>query len=81
VGCIYGRHFLFLDLKEYNSKIERSLSRIKAKKHEFKTKIAEEQNPPPKELKDYFTLTTYDSPTTTYMPIVIGPFENKHSFV
>jgi len=51
---MHGRRSLFLDLIEYNPKIERSLSRIRAKKRESKKKMAEEQNPP-KQLKEYFT--------------------------
>jgi len=69
---MHGRHSLFLDVIEYNSEIERSLSRIRAKKCESKKKMAEEQNPP-KQLKKYFTPATYDSPTGTRMPTVMGP--------
>jgi len=42
--------------------------------------MADEQNPP-KQLKEYFTPATYDSPTRTHMPTVTGPFELKHSLI
>jgi len=77
---MHGRHSLFLDLAEYISEIECSLSRTRAKKRESKKEMAEEQIPP-KQLKDYFTPATYDSPTRTRMPTVTGPFELKHSLI
>jgi len=43
--------------------------------------MAEEQTPPPKQLKEYFTPATYDSPTRTRMPAVMVPFEIKHSLI
>jgi len=66
---------------QYNPKVERSLSKIRAKKCEYKKKIAEEQTLPPKQLKEYFTPAAYDSPTRTYMPTVMGPFQIKHSLI
>ena len=77
---MHGKHSLFLDLIEYNSELERSLSRIRAKKRESKKKMAEEQISP-KQLKEYFTPVTYDSPTRTRMPTVTGPFKLKHSLI
>ena len=59
---MHGRRSLSLDLVEYNSKLERSLGRIRAKKRDSKKKMAQEQSPP-KQLKEYFTPTTYYSPT------------------
>ena len=59
-----GRRSLCLDLELYNPEIERSLCKIRAKKKEYKNKVAEEQpTRPPKQLKEYFTPATYDSPT------------------
>ena len=79
---MFGRRSLRLDLKPFNPEIERSLRKIRAKKKESKNKMAEEQpTPPPKQLKEYFTLTTYDSPTRTRMPTVTVPFEIKHSLI
>jgi len=43
--------------------------------------MAEEQTSPPKQLKEYFTPATYDSPTRTHMPTVTVPFEIKHSLI
>ena len=43
--------------------------------------MAEEQTPPPKQLKEYFTPATYDSPTRTRMPTVTVPFEIEHSSI
>jgi len=79
-GYLYGRRSLFLDLVEYNPKIERHLYRIRVKKRESKKKMIEEQNTS-KQLKEYFTPATYDSPTRTRMSTMIGPFELKHSLI
>ena len=68
---MHGRHSMFLDLVEYNPEIERSLSRIRAKKRESKKKMVEEQNST-KQLKEYFTPATYDSPTRTLCPPLRG---------
>jgi len=77
---MHGRCSLFLDLIKYKPEIEHSLSRIRAKKREFKKNMAQEQNPP-KQLKEYFALATYDSLTTLLMPTVTRPFELKHSLI
>ena len=78
---MHDRHSLCLDLEPYNLEIERSLLKIRAKKKESKNEMAEEQNPPPKQLKEYFTPATYDSPTRTRMPTITVPFEIKHSLI
>ena len=44
-------------------------------------KIAKEQNPLPKQPKEYFIPATYDSPARSCMPTVKGPFEIKHSII
>ena len=36
---------------------------------------------PPKQLKEYFTPATYDSPTRTRMPTVAVLFEIRHSLI
>jgi len=41
------RRSLFLDLKEYGPEIEHTLSKIRAKKHDSKKKMAEKQTSPP----------------------------------
>ena len=77
-----ARRSLCVDLKPFNPKIERSLRKIRAKQKESKNEMAEEQpTPPPKQLKEYFTPATYDSPTRTRMPTVTVPFEIKHSLI
>ena len=76
-----GRHCLCLDLEPYNPEIERSIQKIRAKTKESKKKMAEEQTPPPKQFKKYFTPAIYDSPTRTHMPTVTVPFEMKHSLI
>ena len=77
-----GRRSLCLDLEPFNPEIERSLREIRAKKKKSKNKMTEEQpTPPPKQLKEYFTPATYDSPTRTRMPTVTVPFEIKHSLI
>ena len=43
--------------------------------------MAEEQSPPAKQLKEYFTPATYDSPIRTRMPTVTIPFKIKHSLI
>jgi len=43
--------------------------------------MVEEQNPPPKQLKEYFTPATYDAPTRTRMPTVISPFVIKYFLI
>ena len=40
-----------------------------------------EEQTPPKQLKEYFTPTTYDLPTSTCMPAITEPFEIKHSLI
>jgi len=77
---MHDRRSLFLDLIEYNPEIEHSLSRIRAKKRESKKKMVEEQIPP-KQLKGYFAPATYNSPTRTCMPTIMGPLELKHSLI
>jgi len=77
-----GRRSLCLDLKPFNPKIEHSLHKIRAKKSESKNKRTEEQlTPPPKQLKEYFTFATYDSPARSRMPTITVPFEIKHSLI
>ena len=77
-----GRRSLCFDPEPYNPEIEHSLRKIRAKKKESKNKMAEQQpTPPPKQLKEYFTPATYDSPTRTRMPTVTVPFEIKHSLI
>ena len=39
---MHDRRSLFLDVAEYNREMEHSLSRIRAKKHESKKRMAEE---------------------------------------
>jgi len=46
-----------------------------------KNKMAEEKTLPPKQLKECFTVATYDSPTRTCMPTVMRAFETKHSLI
>ena len=76
------RRSLCLDLEPFNPEIERSLREIRAKGKKSKNKMTEEQlTPPPKQLKEYFTPATYDSPTRTRMPTVTVPFEIKHSLI
>ena len=72
--------FLFLDLEEYGLEIERTLSKVRTKKRGSKKKLAEEQTPR-KQLMEYFTLATYDSPTSTRMPTITVPFEINHSLI
>ena len=76
-----SRCSLLLDLEEYDPEIERTHSKIRAKKCDSKKKMTEEQSPQPKQLKEYFTCATYDSHTSTYMPTITGPFEIKHSLI
>ena len=73
---MHGRRSLCLDLVPYNLEIEYSLRKIRAKK-----KMVEEQTPPPKQLKEYFTPATYYSPTRSHLPTVTVPFEIKHSLI
>ena len=77
---MYGRRSLFLDLKEYYLEIERSVGRRRAKKCEYKEKMAEGQISH-KQLKEYFTIATYDSSTSTRMPAAMRPFEIKRSLI
>jgi len=77
---MHGRRSLFLDLEKYNPKIERCLSRIRVKKRESKKKMVEEQAPP-KQLKEYFTLATYDSHTSTSISNDMGQLDIKHSLI
>ena len=72
---------MFLDLEEYDPEIECTLSKIKAKKRDSKKKMVEEQTPPPKQLKEYLTPATYDSPTSANMPTIMRPFDIKHSLI
>jgi len=44
---------------------------------ESKKMMVEEQNSPPKQLREYFTPAIYDWPTRTHMSTIPGPFENK----
>lgn len=78
---MHGRRSLCLDLEPYEPEIERSLHKIRAKKKAPKKKMDEEQTPPPKQLKEYFAPTTYDSPTRTRMSTVMVSFEIKHSLI
>ena len=78
---MFGRRSLFLHLEEYDSKIECTLSKIRAKKCDSKKSMVELQTPLPKQPKEYFTPATYDSPTSTHMPTIMGPFEIKHSLI
>jgi len=78
---MHGRRSLSLDLVEQNPKIGRSLRQVRAMKRESKKKMVEEQIPPPKQPKEYFTLTAYDSLTRTCMPTVTGSFEIKYSLI
>ena len=71
---------LFLDLEEYDPKIECTFSKIRTKKHNSKKKMAEEQTTP-KQLKESFTPATYDSATSTCMLAVTRPFDIKHSLI
>ena len=50
-----GRCSLFLYFERHDPEIECTLSKIRAKKHDFKKKMAQEQTPPHKQLKEYFT--------------------------
>ena len=43
--------------------------------------MVEEQIPLHKQLNEYFTHATYNSPTSSHMPTIIGPFEIKHSLI
>ena len=76
-----GRRSLCLDLEPYNPEIECSLRKIRAKKKESKNKMAEQPTLPPKQLKEYFTPATCDSPTRSRMPTVTVSFEIKHSLI
>ena len=78
---MHHRCSLLLELEEYNPKIERFLSKIRAKKRKSKKKVVQEQTLSPKQLKEYFTPITYDLPIRTPMPTVIGPFEIKYSLI
>ena len=40
-----------------------------------------EDQTPPKQLKEFFTPATYDSPTSTGMPAIAGPFEIKYYLI
>ena len=76
------RRSLCLDLEPFNPEIERYLCEIRIKRKKSKNKMTEEQlTPPAKQLKEYFTPATYDSPTRTRMPTVMVPFEIKHSLI
>ena len=61
---ILGRHSFFLDLEEYDPEIGRTLNKIRTKECDSKKKMAKEQILA-KQLKEYFTIATYDSPTST----------------
>jgi len=73
-----GRCSFSLDLKEYDPEIERILTEIIAKKKFVKEEMDGEQ---PRQLKEYFTPGTYNSPLNTRLPNVTAPFDINFAII